>query len=326
MRAPSTPSSNSPPWLPLIVPSPVESGASAGSALKRNIKDILAGTCGGIAVTLVGHPFDTIKVLLQTQSIKNPTYSGVVDCASKTVKSDGFLGLYKGVQSPLVGQMAFRATLFLSYGVTKDLLGANPAQPLSYAQAGALAWCLASLAEGPIDFYKSQMQKQLILHKQDPAYVPENPSLRACVARSFHLNGVRGPYQGLSATLMRNLPAAALYFGTFENTKLYFARQSGTAPTFSETLTSAGFAGFMYWVMFYPTDVIKSAMMTDHMIKADRKFPTISSTISTLYAEGGLRRFYTGLSPCLIRAVPANAVMLTTVDLAGRKLSVLMGL
>jgi len=26
--------------------------------------DILAGTVGGIAVTLVGHPFDTVKVLL----------------------------------------------------------------------------------------------------------------------------------------------------------------------------------------------------------------------------------------------------------------------
>ena len=29
---------------------------------------------GGIAVTLVGHPFDTTKVRLQTQSSTNPIY------------------------------------------------------------------------------------------------------------------------------------------------------------------------------------------------------------------------------------------------------------
>jgi hypothetical protein len=29
---------------------------------RRNLKDILAGTAGGVAVTLVGHPFDTVKV------------------------------------------------------------------------------------------------------------------------------------------------------------------------------------------------------------------------------------------------------------------------
>ncbi len=37
-------------------------------------KDIVAGTCGGISVTLVGHPFDTLKVRLQTQSQAKPLY------------------------------------------------------------------------------------------------------------------------------------------------------------------------------------------------------------------------------------------------------------
>lgn len=30
-------------------------------------------------------------------------------------------------------------------------------------------------------------------------------------------------------------------------------------------MASAGTAGFMYWVAFYPTDVVKSAMMTDSL-------------------------------------------------------------
>ena len=106
----------------------------------RFAKDVFAGTCGGITVTLLGHPFDTVKVLLQTQSSKNPVYSGAVDAASKVIKQEGFKGLYRGVTSPLAGQMFFRATLFFSYALAKEFVGVSPDDPLSYAKAGAMAW------------------------------------------------------------------------------------------------------------------------------------------------------------------------------------------
>eukprot|EP00955_Chlamydomonas_euryale_P105764 365661-Chlamydomonas_euryale.AAC.49 len=47
--------------------------APRGGALKL-AKDVIAGTCGGISVTLVGHPFDTLKVRLQTQPMDKPIY------------------------------------------------------------------------------------------------------------------------------------------------------------------------------------------------------------------------------------------------------------
>ena len=50
------------------------SSANEASAGVKFAKDVFAGTCGGITVTLLGHPFDTVKVLLQTQSAKNPVY------------------------------------------------------------------------------------------------------------------------------------------------------------------------------------------------------------------------------------------------------------
>ncbi len=33
-----------------------------------------------------------------------------------------------------------------------------------------------------------------------------------------------------------------------------------------------------------------------------------------LWAEGGASRFYKGFTPCLLRAFPANGIMLLTVD------------
>ncbi len=52
---------------------------------------------------------DTLKVRLQTQSHTNPTYSGLGDCVRKTWAAEGAKGFYKGVSSPLVGQMFFNA-------------------------------------------------------------------------------------------------------------------------------------------------------------------------------------------------------------------------
>lgn len=36
--------------------------------------------------------------------------------------------------------------------------------------------------------------------------------------------------------------------------------------------------------------------------------------LQLLWAEGGMKRFYRGFTPCLIRAAPANGAMLYTVD------------
>ncbi len=40
----------------------------------------------------------------------------------------------------------------------------------------------------------------------------------------------------------------------------------------------------------------------------------LAGTLQKLWADGGVPRFYRGFSPCLMRAIPANGVMLVTVD------------
>ena len=65
--------------------------------LHRAFKNTISGTAGGVAICLVGHPFDTLKIRLQTQSVHKPVYSGLSDCFVKTLRWEGIGGLYKGV-------------------------------------------------------------------------------------------------------------------------------------------------------------------------------------------------------------------------------------
>eukprot|EP00873_Tetraselmis_striata_P021648 jgi/Tetstr1/441912/TSEL_030120.t1 len=304
-------------------------------------KDVFAGTCGGISVTLVGHPFDTIKVRLQTQPSVNPLYGGFLDCAKKTVQWEGVPGLYKGVMSPLAGQMFFRATLFGSFGGSKRWLSTNadgttrPLATLDFYKAGAMTGAIAAFTEGPIDFYKSQIQYQIIKSKTDPAYKPAYTTVSACVKATIKQSGLRGPFQledpvsgararGLGATIARNVPANAAYLGSFEVMKRELAKANNCSVAelpLSTVAAAGGFGGLLYWIGVFPIDVIKSAMMTDSIVKGERQFPTMLSTAKQLWAEGGLGRFYRGFTPCILRSCPANAAMLVTVDYVGNQLN-----
>ena len=52
--------------------------------------DFIAGTVGGFAGKLCDYPFDTVKVLLQTQNVasyKGPKYTGAWHCLRHTCVS-----------------------------------------------------------------------------------------------------------------------------------------------------------------------------------------------------------------------------------------------
>jgi solute carrier family 25 carnitine/acylcarnitine transporter 20/29 len=51
----------------------------------------------------VGHPFDTIKVRLQTTDKSH--FRGPVDCLMQTLRNEGVKGIYKGATPPLIGWM-----------------------------------------------------------------------------------------------------------------------------------------------------------------------------------------------------------------------------
>ena len=55
-------------------------------------------------------------------------------------------------------------------------------------------------------------------------------------------------------------------------------------------------------------------MMTDNIDPAKRQYKGFLDAGSKLIKQGGMRRLYAGLVPCLLRSSPANAGMLYTVD------------
>lgn len=79
-----------------------EDVSKAAKKSLSSLRDFAAGGVGGICAVLVGHPFDLVKVRLQTA--EKGVYSGAMDVVRKTVAREGMVrGLYAGVSAPLVG-------------------------------------------------------------------------------------------------------------------------------------------------------------------------------------------------------------------------------
>jgi solute carrier family 25 (mitochondrial carnitine/acylcarnitine transporter), member 20/29 len=77
----------------------VKAAASAGAA---QLRSLAGGGFGGVCAVVVGHPFDLVKVRMQTAD--RGVYSGALDVLRKGIARDGLRrGLYAGVSAPLVG-------------------------------------------------------------------------------------------------------------------------------------------------------------------------------------------------------------------------------
>ena len=77
----------------------------------QSLRSFAAGGVGGICAVIVGHPFDLVKVRLQTS--EKGVYSGAIDVVKKTVAREGLArGLYAGVSAPLVGVTPMCELLF----------------------------------------------------------------------------------------------------------------------------------------------------------------------------------------------------------------------
>jgi len=111
--------------------------------------------------------------------------------------------------------------------------------------------------------------------------VAESTRLQACIAcvPPYHLQSVASLTQGLFTTMVRNVPANAVYLGSFEvlkNKAAAYKEVSVPELPAGYVLGSAALGGIMYWCAIYPIDVCKSAIMTVSRPAPPRvKFPAL---------------------------------------------------
>ncbi|EJS41343.1 ymc1p [Saccharomyces arboricola H-6] len=283
----------------------------------RVMKDLLAGTTGGIAQVLVGQPFDTTKVRLQTSS----TPTTAMEVVRKLLANEGPRGFYKGTLTPLIG---VGACVSLQFGVNEAMKrffhqrNANGSSILSlpqYYTCGVTGGIVNSFLASPIEHVRIRLQTQV----GTGANVEFKGPLE-CIKK---LRNNKGLMRGLTPTILREGHGCGTYFLVYEalianqiNKNLGLERKD--IPAWKLCIFGA-ISGTALWLMVYPLDVIKSVMQTDNLQKP--KFGnSISSVAKTLYSKGGIGAFFKGFGPTMLRAAPANGATFATFELVMRLL------
>ncbi|GAB9464925.1 hypothetical protein Gpo141_00002347 [Globisporangium polare] len=260
--------------------------------------DLASGTVAGCSGIIVGQPFDTIKVRLQTHGA---FYKGSVDCVRQTFKHEGALGFFKGMTSPLFGSAWTNAIMFSVYERTLRQLDNSPQNPAltSVMYAGLFGGFCQTIAVTPTDLIKCRLQVQ-DGHASNQYRGPVD-----CIKHIYSRNGLRGLFLGYPITLLREVPSFGCYFAVYEAAKRKMIANDVSSHT--AMLTAGGLAGVGSWVIAYPMDVIKSSIQTTAE-DARPEEKTTAYQARRLYRLGGLKIFVRGMETAVIRAFPVNAV------------------
>ncbi|XP_043203956.1 mitochondrial carnitine/acylcarnitine carrier protein-like isoform X2 [Amphibalanus amphitrite] len=288
-------------------------------------KDFIAGGFGGSCLVVTGHPLDTIKVRLQTMPNpapgEKPLYTGTFDCAKQTVAKEGFKGLYKGMAAPLVGVTPMFAVCFLGNSIGKRLQQKSPDQELTVLQlfnAGMVAGVFTTGIMAPGERIKCLLQIQA---------AGTGPAKYAgpldCAKQLFREGGIRSIYKGTCATLLRDVPASGMYFGSYEVLQrlLTPANQSRSDLGPMRTLLAGGVAGMLNWAVAIAPDVLKSRLQT----APEGAYPRgIRDVFIELMRKEGPSALFRGLTPVMLRAFPANAACFLGYEVALKGLNAVL--
>jgi solute carrier family 25 carnitine/acylcarnitine transporter 20/29 len=270
-------------------------------------KQLTAGTAGGVAITLVGHPLDTIKVRLQTDALLGEQkFKSALDCFKQTLKAEGPFGLYKGVTSPMFGSAALYAVCFGSFGIGKKIFGNST--PFELFNAGCFSGIFSTTVMTPMELVKVKLQLQF---KSD---VKQYSGALDCAKQIYKEMGIKGIYKGTASTLMRDVPGSGVYFAAYEIIRNQFIPKGGSTRDLKlhHYLFAGGCAGLAGWVVMLPPDTIKSRIQAS----PTGTYKGMYDCFQQLVKKEGYGSLYKGIGPVFLRAFPANAATFFAYEVA----------
>mmetsp|Transcript_208 Transcript_208/g.546 ORF Transcript_208/g.546 Transcript_208/m.546 type:complete len:352 (+) Transcript_208:353-1408(+) len=301
-------------------------GTTAQTPVATALQDLIAGGVAGSASVIVGHPFDTYKVRLQTSK---------PGCTESTRAFGGFSSLFRGMAAPLSCAAVVNAIVFSSFGESSRLWDERVERRAAVlaaenteggdASAAALphdsftkSFCCGSFAGFaqsvvicPMEHIKCRLQVQHGMGSADALYRGPFDAVHKIVSS----HGFSGLYRGMCVTWWREVPAFGLYFSTYDYIKdmgnQLFADGKGDVKDWHAWGASAfagGTSGCFTWLIIYPFDIIKTRIQTApwHTPQADLKIVNITRA---LIRENGWRFMFRGLGVTLVRAFPVNATV-----------------
>uniref|UniRef100_A0A8C7Y3S7 Mitochondrial glutamate carrier 1 n=1 Tax=Oryzias sinensis TaxID=183150 RepID=A0A8C7Y3S7_9TELE len=267
-------------------------------------KLINGGIAGLIGVTCV-FPIDLAKTRLQNQQNGSRLYTSMSDCLIKTIRSEGYFGMYRGAAVNLTlvtpeKAIKLAANDFFRQHLSKD----GKLTLVKEMLAGCGAGTCQVIVTTPMEMLKIQLQDagrigktkrntlfSHLMEKERPHVRSYNISILKQLLRE---KGIAGLYKGLGATLLRDVPFSIIYFPLFANLNNLGKKDvDGPAP-FYVSFISGCLAGSTAAVAVNPVDVIKTRLQSLNRASTEDTYSGVTDCIRKIMRNEGPSAFLKG--------------------------------
>ena len=239
------------------------------------IRNFLAGYNSGLCLVLAGHPFDTIKVRLQSEGLHSTRFKGPIHCVTETIQHEGIRGLYKGMAAPLFATGGINSVLFgTQYSVVKEIIkrdGRTVAKTTDHMKGALITGACISLLVTPMEGIKARLQVQYstagtattttaaAAGTTTTAAVYKGPI--DCAIKITRAQGLaKGLYRGWLPVVLARMSnysyfGGQVFFSGLIATAVSVNLEAGEKLPVGYSLISGGLAGCTYWLSCYPLDV-----------------------------------------------------------------------
>ncbi|GLJ37368.1 hypothetical protein SUGI_0758320 [Cryptomeria japonica] len=272
---------------------------------------MLAGSVAGMVEHTAMFPVDTLKTRMQMlASSGGSAHSGVGKAFMCIVKSEGALGLYRGIGAMGLGAGPAHAVYFSVYEVCKEKLGGNRHghHPFAHAMSGVLATIGSDAVFTPMDVVKQRLQLRSSPYR----------GVVDCIKRIMKEEGFRAFYASYRTTVVMNAPFTAVHFATYEAVKkvlMKFSPENASEEHLLAHVIAGGAAGALASAVTTPLDVVKTRLQCQGVCGAERfTSSSILNAAQKIVTKEGPAALMKGLKPRMLFHAPAAAICWSTYE------------
>ncbi|KAL9008173.1 MAG: hypothetical protein Q9173_006675 [Seirophora scorigena] len=183
---------------------------------------ILTGASAGATEAFVVVPFELVKIRMQDRASAGK-YTGLIDCVTKVVKTEGPLSLYNGLESTLWRHILWNAGYFGCIYQVKSLVpkaDAKSQQIRNDIFAGTVGGTVGTVLNTPMDVVKSRIQNSPKVAGSLPKYNWAWPALGTVMREE----GFGALYKGFVPKVLRLGPGGGILLVVFTGVMDFFRK------------------------------------------------------------------------------------------------------
>jgi len=248
---------------------------------KQFIYSFLPGYFHGLSKVFTTYPFDVIKIKMQTNTYKT-TYS----CVKNLIKYEPKI-FFRGISLPLITFPIDRA---ISYKIYDDInKNYNP-----YFSA-FVAGIASSFINVPMQYVTTNA-------------INTNKDNYHGIVKFIKTLKIHNIYKGYSLDTSRLILGSTIFLGTYGNIKNYLPDND------KNTILASIISISSTWIITFPMDSVR----VDYQIT---KNDSIKNLIKYRFNKYGIKNFYKGLTPILLRSIPSTIIGMLVYENVKKKIN-----